>query len=77
MNTYLHETPRGEKIEYRLDESRSNRFATFIECRVLRNSGHPFDERWYPVAHADWCSLQVDSDIIAMICDEHRAQLVG
>lgn len=63
--TYLSEST-TELIEYRLGET--DHFT--IECRGLRRNGKPYDERWYPVSHQEFCRLQECSDIVQILREE-------
>lgn len=69
MATYLHEDARGEVVEYRRKPGR--RDILFIEGRVLRPDGTPFDDQWWLISDAEMVRLQhVGSDIVELLHEE-------
>lgn len=69
QTTYLHETQRGEKIEYRRRPCGSP--VLLLESRLLRNDGTPFDGRWWPVSDLQLLDLQLaGSDIVDRFAKE-------
>lgn len=59
--TYLHETPAGDKIEFR-------RVAERIEHRLLKRDGTPHADGWYPVTDAMRLALdRAESDVLRLL----------
>lgn len=54
-NVFLHEFADGRLMEFRRDHAYSPDL--FVECRLVRPDGEPFDDVWHRV-HGDgwaWC----------------------
>jgi hypothetical protein len=69
--TYIHEAGDGRLIEYRLGPRHP--CVLFVEHRLLRPGGTPYDERWYPLPDAHLSAIQREgSDIIELLSEEAR-----
>jgi hypothetical protein len=62
-DTYTHERPDGTLVEYR----RHPDPAVYMQHRVLRRDGHPFDDKWWPVSDDHLLTLQMSSDIVEIL----------
>lgn len=64
--TYLHEQPEGAPIEYRRHPWHPT--VLYLEARLLRHDGTPYDDSWYPVSNDEILRLvQSGSDIVDLL----------
>lgn len=57
MKTRIYETTDATKYEFR--PTKTNNFK--LECRLLKNDGHAYDDNWYPVDSEWWGILVMHS----------------
>jgi hypothetical protein len=63
-DTYIHERPGGDLVEYRRHPDPS----LYLQHRVLRKDGHPHDDQWWLVSDSHLLTLQSSgSDIVSIL----------
>lgn len=65
MATHIHRYDGGQLIEVRRQPW--DPVMLWLQARMLRPDGRPYDDQWYPVSDAAMLTLERHSDIIRLL----------